>query len=117
MGRALSRATPPLEAGAWLEGFLAGSGLALIHDAALLALLDAWLADAAEDAFTTVAADPAPHVRDASPNRSAGRSASASAVDPPGAPTPNAAAVADDLDAERAALVLPVLARSWRSSA
>ncbi len=54
MDRALSRATPPLEAGAWLEGFLAGSGLTLIHDATLLGLVDAWLTAAREDAFTTV---------------------------------------------------------------
>ena len=64
MGRALSRATPPLEAGAWLEGFLTGSGLALIHDAALLALVDAWVADAGEDGVHHRRADPAAHVRD-----------------------------------------------------
>ena len=36
MSRALSRATAALAAAAWLEGFLASSGLALIHDATLL---------------------------------------------------------------------------------
>jgi hypothetical protein len=54
MHRALSRATPALEAAAWLEGFLAASGLTLIHDPTLLAMIDRWLADASDDAFTTV---------------------------------------------------------------
>jgi hypothetical protein len=37
-----------------VEGFLAGGGLLLVHDDALLDLLDDWLADIAADAFDDV---------------------------------------------------------------
>ncbi|MFJ5218329.1 DUF5682 family protein [Streptomyces sp. NPDC088354] len=43
MGLALSAGTPPQEAAAWTEGFLAGGGMLLVHDARLLALVDDWL--------------------------------------------------------------------------
>lgn len=51
MGYALSTATPPLEAAQWLEGFLQGSGLLLLHNAALWNLLDAWVDGLTEDIF------------------------------------------------------------------
>ena len=44
MSRALSAAGPPPAAAGWAEGFLAGSGLLLVHDNKLLALADGWLA-------------------------------------------------------------------------
>ena len=37
-----------------MEGFLSGGGLLLVHDDALLALLDDWLADIPADAFDNV---------------------------------------------------------------
>jgi hypothetical protein len=40
---ALSPASGPDRAAAWLEGFLGQSGLVLVHDQRLLALIDAWL--------------------------------------------------------------------------
>jgi len=43
--RALSRAVPPADAAMWTEGLLAGSGLLLVHQRALLAVLDTWLAE------------------------------------------------------------------------
>ncbi len=51
LSRALSRAVPPSEAGEWLDGFLGATGGLLLHDVALLALIDDWLADLDEDAF------------------------------------------------------------------
>ena len=41
--RALARPTPA-EAAAWIEGFLAGERAAALHDAALLGVVDGWLA-------------------------------------------------------------------------
>jgi hypothetical protein len=43
MARALSPGTPPPSAAAWLEGFLAESGLLLAHDREMLRLIDNWL--------------------------------------------------------------------------
>ena len=41
----LSRGNDPAQGARWLEGFLSGSGLLLIHDEKLLGLIDAWVAD------------------------------------------------------------------------
>ncbi|WP_308341123.1 DUF5682 family protein [Streptomyces sp. JJ36] len=54
MGHALSPGTPPADAAAWAEGFLAGGGMLLVHDERLLALVDAWLAGVPQEAFTDV---------------------------------------------------------------
>lgn len=54
MSRALSAGAPAPAAAGWAEGFLAGSGLLLLHDDALLALADGWLAGLTADAFTAV---------------------------------------------------------------
>ncbi|MFD3456535.1 DUF5682 family protein [Streptomyces sp. NPDC058691] len=54
MGLALSAGTPPQEAAAWAEGFLAGGGMLLVHDARLLALVDDWLSAVPAAAFDDV---------------------------------------------------------------
>ena len=54
MSRELSAGVPPPAAAGWAEGFLAGSGLLLVHDGKLLALADAWLAGLNADAFAAV---------------------------------------------------------------
>ena len=50
----LTVGTAPAHAAAWVEGFLAGGGLLLVHDEALLRLLDEWLADIPAAAFDDV---------------------------------------------------------------
>ena len=40
----LSRGADPAVGAAWLEGFLEGSGMVLLHDPALLGIIDAWIA-------------------------------------------------------------------------
>ncbi|MDA8019299.1 MAG: DUF5682 family protein [Thermoanaerobaculia bacterium] len=54
MGLALSVANEPLAAAAWLEGFLAGSGMVLLHDDRLWEVLDRWVASLGESVFVQV---------------------------------------------------------------
>lgn len=54
MGLALSTVVAPPHAAAWIEGFLDGSGLLLLHDDRLFAVLDRWLRSLPEKAFVAV---------------------------------------------------------------
>ncbi|TMR96669.1 DUF5682 family protein [Nonomuraea basaltis] len=54
MSRAMSRGQTPARAAAWVEGFLAGGGLLLVHDPRLLNLVDGWLTGLSGDQFTDV---------------------------------------------------------------
>ncbi|MDF6044371.1 DUF5682 family protein [Streptomyces sp. JH14] len=54
MGLALSPGTLPADAAAWIEGFVGGGGMLLVHDERLLGLVDAWLAGVPADTFTDV---------------------------------------------------------------
>jgi hypothetical protein len=108
LGRALSPGTPTADAAGYVEGFLAGGGLLLVHDERLLALVDSWLSAIPSEAFL----EALPLLRRtfgtfASPERrSIGERARALG-------DPAAAVVAEDndLDAELGASVLPVVAR------
>ncbi len=51
LGRALSPGTPPAVGAAFVEGFLAGSGTVLMHDADLRAVVDRWLSSLTPRAF------------------------------------------------------------------
>ena len=50
----LSRGNDPAKASAWLEGFLSGSGLVLVHDARLLGIIDRWLTGLTRETFEQV---------------------------------------------------------------
>nr|WP_308416954.1 DUF5682 family protein [Streptomyces sp. AJS327] len=54
MGLALSSGAPAAGAAAWIEGFLSGGGMLLVHDARLLGLVDGWLGGVPEDSFIDV---------------------------------------------------------------
>lgn len=54
LSRALSVGTPPQAGATFVEGFLAGSGTVLIHDAELLATIDTWLCSLHGDSFEQV---------------------------------------------------------------
>ncbi|MBY8883897.1 DUF5682 family protein [Streptomyces sp. PTM05] len=54
MGLALSPGTEPRQAAAWVDGFLSGGGMLLLHDERLLGLVDAWLSSVPAEAFTDV---------------------------------------------------------------
>ncbi|MEV5750664.1 DUF5682 family protein [Actinoallomurus sp. NPDC052308] len=54
MARAVSVGASPARAAAWIEGFLSGGGLILVHDDRLLRLVDDWIAGLPPDSFTGV---------------------------------------------------------------
>ncbi|WP_336205577.1 DUF5682 family protein [Nonomuraea sp. LPB2021202275-12-8] len=54
MSRAMSRGQTPARAAAWVEGFLAGGGLLLVHDPRLLGLVDEWLTGLGGEQFIEV---------------------------------------------------------------
>lgn len=56
LSQALTPGTPPAAGAAFVEGFLAGAGTVLLHDAALLGVVDGWLASLTPDAFGDVVA-------------------------------------------------------------
>lgn len=109
MGLALSTGTPPQEAAAWTEGFLAGGGMLLVHDARLLALVDDWLSAVPAAAFDDVL----PLLRrtfgefDAGVRRTVGELVRRGpAGGPPEAPGEGAPGFASGLDGARADAVL-----------
>ncbi len=112
---ALSPAVERVQAAAWLEGILRGSGLLLLHLDGLWSALDRWIASLADDEFTSLL----PLVRRAFASfnpaerramgekikrllRGGARTSTARNRDHDGAERP--------VDAARAAMVLPVLA-------
>ncbi|MBB2743827.1 UNVERIFIED_ORG: hypothetical protein FHR35_003663 [Microbispora rosea subsp. rosea] len=54
MARSMSPGNPPARSAAWMEGFLSGGGLLLVHDPRLLATVDAWLTGLSPEAFVDV---------------------------------------------------------------
>ncbi len=54
MGLALSPGTPAPQSAAWVQGFLHGSGQALIHHPHLWQMLDAWVLTLPESLFTSL---------------------------------------------------------------
>jgi hypothetical protein len=54
MARAVSVGEPPARTAAWVEGFLGGGGVVLVHDETLLRLVDGWISGLQDDAFATV---------------------------------------------------------------
>jgi len=112
MSRELSPAAPAAASARWAEGFLAGSGLLLLHDDKLLALADGWLAGLSPDAFTAVL----PALRRtfgefAPPERRAigGKAAHLAGTGHPSAAAGSASAD-DDLDSGRAAIAVRAVA-------
>jgi hypothetical protein len=105
----LTVGTAPAHAAAWVEGFLSGGGLLLVHDEALLGLVDRWLAAIPADSFVEVL----PLLRRAfgrfaAPERRA-IGEQVRRTGRPGAPGP--AGGDDELDETRAALPVPTVAR------
>jgi hypothetical protein len=54
MARALSPGEEPERGASWIEGFIGTSGLVLVHDPALLQIIDSWIATVPQDTFLNV---------------------------------------------------------------
>ncbi len=103
----LSRGNDPAKASAWLEGFLSGSGLLLVHDQRLLGIVDEWLSRLSRDVFEQIC----PIVRRTfSTFEKAERRQLGEKLKRASSPGEDAASIAtDDYDPARGALVAPVL--------
>jgi hypothetical protein len=55
LSRALTAGTPAASGAAFVEGFLAGSGVVLVHDRELLEVIDGWVAGLDPEAFLATA--------------------------------------------------------------
>jgi Family of unknown function (DUF5682) len=117
MSLTLSPGQDPAAAAAWIEGFLGRSGLVLLHDEALLRLIDGWLAGVGGDAFTqilpvlrrTFSTFPAGERRQLGERARRFGSVSSHNGPGPGRTGIDDPASGEALDPERTALVLPVL--------
>ena len=106
VSRALSVGGDPAAGAAWIEGFLRGSGLILVHDPQLLGLFDDWVTGVAGDAFESVL----PLLRRAFGELPAGERRRIGERIKAGA-QPEATDAASELDAELAAPALALVAR------
>jgi hypothetical protein len=105
---ALSRGNEPGAASAWIEGFLSGSGMVLVHDRPLLGIIDEWVCSLTPDTFEhicpivrrTFSTFPGPE------RRQVGESIKRGTYGPA---APATASDDDSYDAERGELVTPVL--------
>lgn len=103
---ALSPGHDPGKASLWLEGFLCGSGMLLVHDARLLTIVDRWVCSLPREVFEQVC----PIARrtfstfEKPERRQIGEKLKRGEAEPT-----SGAIVQDDYDATRAALVEPVL--------
>lgn len=105
---ALSTANDPAIAAAWVEGLLRGSGLILLHDDTLWAVLDTWLTELPREAFVQVL----PLLRRTFSTFAAGERRNMGQRVLRGPATASQVATnPDDIDPERGALVLPLLAK------
>lgn len=105
LGLALAPAQPTAYATAWIEGFLRGSGLVLIHHRALFDLLDTWLGGLAEDTFREIV----PLLRRAFAEFSPPERRQLMDLAGAGPAVPTVSAEVLDFDWARGARVLPVL--------
>ena len=110
MSRELSAAAPAAAAAGWAEGFLAGSGLLLLHDDKLLGLADGWLAGLSADAFAAVLPALRRTFGEFAPPERRAIGDKAARLDGSGRPPVLAAPADDDLDEDRAAIAVRAVA-------
>ena len=116
MSRELSPAASAAAAAGWAEGFLAGSGLLLVHDEKLLGLADGWLAGLSADAFAAVLPALRRTFGEFAPPERRAIGDKAARLDGSGRPPVLAASADDDLDEDRAVPAVRVVAAILRAS-
>lgn len=107
LSRHLSRANAPTQSAAWMQGFLSGSGLVLVHHPQLWGLIDGWICAISADHFTealpllrrTFSTFPPPERRQIGEMAKRGTTAA-----------PAGAAMGEDIDEARANRLLPTFA-------
>jgi hypothetical protein len=117
LGLALSTASEPAQAAAWVEGFLRGSGLVLLHDESLWAVLDGWVTALSGETFPTLlpllrrtfSTFPPPERRQM--GERVRRGPARPPLAPPQAGRDVRTVTPTDFDTARAEAVLPLLAR------
>ncbi|HTB55378.1 MAG TPA: DUF5682 family protein, partial [Trebonia sp.] len=110
MSRELSAGAPAAAAAGWAEGFLAGSGLLLLHDDKLLGLADGWLAGLSASAFAAVLPALRRTFGEFAPPERRAIGDKAMRLDGSGRPPALAAPADDDLDQDRAAIAVRTVA-------
>jgi hypothetical protein len=110
MSRELSAGAPATAAAGWAEGFLAGSGLLLLHDDKLLGLADGWLAGLSASAFAAVLPALRRTFGEFAPPERRAIGDKAMRLDGSGRPPALAAPADDDLDEDRAAIAVRTVA-------
>jgi len=112
LSRQLSSGAPPLDAAHWLEGFLNRNAMVLLHDETVWGLVDAWLESLTDAHFMQVV----PLVRrsfaafSASERHDLGQRARRGRQSSLGTASADTGSMAgSDVDAERAALAIPLL--------
>jgi hypothetical protein len=105
--RALSVGGDPAGGAAWVEGFLRDSGTILLHDRALFAALDGWLADMPAEGFDVVL----PLMRRTIATFAVPERRAIGELARRGGAGVRSTTADEDLDETRADLVLPILAR------
>ncbi|HLK79855.1 MAG TPA: DUF5682 family protein [Streptosporangiaceae bacterium] len=110
MSRELSAAAPAAAAAGWAEGFLAGSGLLLLHDDKLLGLADGWLAGLSAEAFAVVLPALRRTFGEFAPPERRAIGDKAARLDGSGRPPVPAVTADDDLDQGRAAAAVRAVA-------
>jgi uncharacterized protein DUF5682 len=110
MSRELSAAAPAAAAAGWAEGFLAGSGLLLVHDDKLLSLTDGWLAGLSPDGFDAVLPALRRTFGEFAPPERRAIGEQAARLDGSGRAPVRVSSADDDLDEDRAAIAVRAVA-------
>jgi hypothetical protein len=111
MNLSVSTASEPPRAAAWVEGFLSHSGEVLYHDDALFGIFDGWLAELSEEAFPNLLPILRRTFGTFEPPLRRNLGERAARAESPGGPKPAPRTSEIELDGERAASVLPLVAK------